>query len=417
MDIILFEDADVEKLAPLTSLRPAYTISCGGQTLLDVVQRYVPVIGAHVRPLLREFQRCEFPDIQAAEPAAQLDRPAWLLNARLVPRSDLLEVLQRKREHSGNSVFLHGAKLAAAYVNVGISLSELLHSLESRGAERPAVGDIHQLPEPLTLLEYPFDVIRHHPAVLSANLPLMIATAELEQVADGVYADRSFQLPNFWATDATEGPIVIQQHATVGPFTVLQGPLLVGPYAKIMEHSALKHGVAIGPYAKAGGEIECSILEAYSNKQHFGFLGHSYVGSWVNLGAGTNNSDLKNTYGTVRMTIGDQKLDSGMQFLGCIFGDYCKTAISTAIYSGKWLGACSMVYGTATENVPAFVNYLPAPANCTEIDPDVIVSMQQRMFLRRSKPQLPGHAQLIHDVFARTCHERAGLVRGAPRFS
>ena len=131
------------------------------------------------------------------------------------------------------------------------------------------------------------------------------------------------------------------------------------------EHAALKDGVSLGHHTKVGGEVEASIIEPYSNKQHHGFLGHSYVGSWVNLGAGTCNSDLKNTYGTVNMEYGSidgkgsrdggvQKASTGMQFVGCFIGDYAKTAINTSIFTGKTIGACSMVYGFVTTNVPAF---------------------------------------------------------------
>ncbi len=415
VDIILFEDTDVEKLAPLTALRPTYTISCGGQTLLDAVRRRAARIAASVRPFLAEFQRCEFPELKAVDLAHKLQRPAWLLNARLIPRGDLLDVLERLREHAGNSRFMLGGAVAAAHVGAGTSPIELLGGDGS--VRMPArQGTRHPLPEQLGLLEYPFDVIRHHEDTLAVNLALTIADGNHVELADGVYAHPSFTPPKFWATDTTDGPVIVQENACVGPFTLLEGPALVGPHARINEHSALKHGVTVGPYAKAGGEIECSILESYANKQHAGFLGHSYVGSWVNLGAGTTNSDLKNTYGTVQVVVGDKKLDTGMQFLGCVVGDYAKTAINSAIFSGKWLGACSMVYGTVTQHVPAFVNHLPAPGTSTAIDPKVIVSMQDRMFRRRGKAQQPFHVQLIHDLFARTCEQRLGLKTDVPQF-
>ena len=103
--------------------------------------------------------------------------------------------------------------------------------------------------------------------------------------------------------------------------------------------------------------MEAAVVEPYSNKQHHGFLGHSYLGSWINLGAGTCNSDLKNTYGTVNMEYPGGKAATGMQFLGCVMGDYSKTAINTGIFTGKVIGVCSMMYGFVTSNVPSYVNY------------------------------------------------------------
>ena len=117
-----------------------------------------------------------------------------------------------------------------------------------------------------------------------------------------------------------------------------------------------------------------SIVEPYTNKQHHGFLGHSYLGSWINLGAGTCNSDLKNTYGTVNMEYHGRKVATGMQFIGCIMGDYAKTAINTGIFTGKTVGTCSMLYGFVTTNVPSFVNYARSFGQVTELPVEVMVA-------------------------------------------
>jgi glucose-1-phosphate thymidylyltransferase len=176
--------------------------------------------------------------------------------------------------------------------------------------------------------------------------------------------------------------------------------------ARVLEHAALKDAVTIGRVAKIGGEIEASIVEAYTNKQHHGFLGHSYLGSWINLGAGTCNSDLKNTYGPVNMEYAGQKVATGMQFVGAIIGDYAKTAINTGIFTGKMIGACSMVYGFVTTNVPSFVNYARLFGQVTEAPVEVMIATQRRMFERRGIAQRPCDIQLLHDMYALTTHER-----------
>ncbi|MGC4006805.1 MAG: hypothetical protein QM811_28230 [Pirellulales bacterium] len=168
----------------------------------------------------------------------------------------------------------------------------------------------------------------------------------------------------------------------------------------------------MGHTSKVGGEVECAIIEPYGNKQHHGFLGHSYVGSWVNLGAGTSNSDLKNTYGKVNMLYGKTKINTGMQFIGCMIGDYAKTAINTSIFTGKTIGACSMVYGFVTGNVPSFVNYAKSFGQTTEAPVDVMISTQARMFARRGKEQRPCDVQLLRDMYELTREERA--VYGEP---
>ena len=214
--------------------------------------------------------------------------------------------------------------------------------------------------------------------------------------------------------DSTGGPIVIDDNVCVGPHSFLRGPVYVGPNSRISEHAAIKDEVSIAHTCKIGGEIEASVIEPYSNKQHHGFLGHSYLGSWINLGAGTCNSDLKNTYGTVNVQYGERNVSSGMQFLGCIIGDYAKTAINTSLFTGKLIGAGSMVYGFATSNVPSFVNYARTFGEMGLLPPDVVVSTQARMFARRNISQRPCDIQLIHDMYRSTESERPSQLSDKP---
>lgn len=207
-------------------------------------------------------------------------------------------------------------------------------------------------------------------------------------------------------TDASDGPIVMDADATVGSHSYLCGPALLGRKCKVKEHAAVKDKVTLGHTAKIGGKIESSIVEPYTNRQHHGFLGHSYLGSWINLGAGACNSDLKNTYGRINMEYGGERVDTGMQFLGCIMGDYAKTAINTGIFTGKTIGVCSMVYGFVTTNVPSYVNYARSFGQVTELPPEVMQQTQQRMFARRNVEQRPCDIRLLHAMFELTRSER-----------
>jgi UDP-N-acetylglucosamine diphosphorylase / glucose-1-phosphate thymidylyltransferase / UDP-N-acetylgalactosamine diphosphorylase / glucosamine-1-phosphate N-acetyltransferase / galactosamine-1-phosphate N-acetyltransferase len=162
----------------------------------------------------------------------------------------------------------------------------------------------------------------------------------------------------------------------------------------------------VGEVCKVGGEVERSIVESFTNKQHHGFLGHSYIGSWVNLGAGTSNSDLKNTYGEVRLEYPHRRVDTGMQFLGCIVGDFAKSAINTSIFTGKIVGVCSMLYGSIGSNVPSFCNYARSFGQITECPVDQAILIQKRMFERRGIRQTPEDAELLKSVFELTRQER-----------
>jgi UDP-N-acetylglucosamine diphosphorylase / glucose-1-phosphate thymidylyltransferase / UDP-N-acetylgalactosamine diphosphorylase / glucosamine-1-phosphate N-acetyltransferase / galactosamine-1-phosphate N-acetyltransferase len=148
--------------------------------------------------------------------------------------------------------------------------------------------------------------------------------------------------------DASEGPIVIDEGARVMAGAVLCGPLYVGKKSLIKIAAKIYGGTSIGPVCKVGGEVEGSIFQAYSNKQHDGFLGHAYIGEWVNLGADTNNSDLKNTYKNVlyHNYLTKTKIDSGSQFMGSVIGDHSKTGINTSLNTGLVIGCACNIYGS-----------------------------------------------------------------------
>ena len=189
----------------------------------------------------------------------------------------------------------------------------------------------------------------------------------------------------------------------------MSGPVFVGAGTRVIEHAALKDGVSLGHTVKIGGEVEASIIEPYTNKQHHGFLGHSYLGSWINLGAGTCNSDLKNTYGKINIQYGNSRTPTDMQFLGCFMGDYSKTAINTSIFTGKVIGVCSMMYGFVTSNVPSYVNYARLFGQTSLLPADVMINTQKRMFARRKVEQRECDRQLIRDMYELTRSERESI--------
>ncbi len=137
--------------------------------------------------------------------------------------------------------------------------------------------------------------------------------------------------------DAREGPIVVARGAVVRPGAVIQGPCYIGPDTMVLSGWA-REGCSFGPMCKIGGEVESSIFLGYSNKCHEGFVGHSYIGRWVNLGALTTTSDLKNNYSKIRVDLGEGERDTGRIKVGSFFGDHTKTGIGTLLNSGTCLG-------------------------------------------------------------------------------
>jgi len=158
--------------------------------------------------------------------------------------------------------------------------------------------------------------------------------------------------------DATDGPVVVDEGAKVLPNSVITGPAYIGKNSVIKALAKIYGGTSIGPVCKVGGEVEETIIQGYTNKQHDGFLGHSYLGEWINLGADTNNSDLKNNYTHVKNYFYPlkTKIDTGTIFMGALIGDHSKTSINSAINTGTVVGVGCNLFGNELirDFVPSF---------------------------------------------------------------
>jgi UDP-N-acetylglucosamine diphosphorylase/glucosamine-1-phosphate N-acetyltransferase len=156
--------------------------------------------------------------------------------------------------------------------------------------------------------------------------------------------------------DASDGPIVIADRVLVMPNAVVVGPAFLGAETIVRGGARILQGTSVGPVCKVGGEVEETIMAAYSNKQHDGFIGNSYIGEWVNIGAATNNSDLKNNYSAVRMWCAGSMRETGRQFLGLLMGDHTKTGINTLFNTGTVVGFNCNVYASELPGkfVPSF---------------------------------------------------------------
>jgi len=154
--------------------------------------------------------------------------------------------------------------------------------------------------------------------------------------------------------DVRHGAVVLEAGVEVRHGTRLEGPTFVGANSKVL--GGFLRASVFGPECRVHGEIATSVFLGYANKAHDGFVGHSVVGHWVNLGALTTTSNLKNTYGPVRLVVGGQRIETGRQYLGTLFGDHAKTAIGTMLSTGTVVGAGANVFGESSppKYVPAF---------------------------------------------------------------
>jgi UDP-N-acetylglucosamine diphosphorylase/glucosamine-1-phosphate N-acetyltransferase len=176
---------------------------------------------------------------------------------------------------------------------------------------------------------------------------------------ENTWIDESCILNPSIVIDSTQGSVIIDKNAEIGSFSYLEGPLFIGEKSKIHPLTKLKRSI-IGPECRIGGEVDQTIIQGFSNKAHDGHLGDAFLGEWVNLGAGTNNSNLKNNYTSVEVTVHGSKIDTGNLFIGSFIGDHSKTAIGTQLNTGTSIGVgCNIVSKSfPPRNLPSFTWYI-----------------------------------------------------------
>ena len=351
MSILIIEDLGVERLVPLVLARLSSAVTCGALKLVDLLAWIGADCYGLSRTHLQAIQQLDYPILKDPRQAPGADRPKLVLSSRLVPNAANLSAIEQWLNHCDPGVtqwIYEGHEPGSEVIGVlyptetfqkilSIGRNYLMHSASRNPVNSGDSGkqsDRSQTRYVLDTFRFPHDVIRHHMACLRGNLELLISKRQYQQIQDGVFVGPDVTLASHVVLEPKAGPIVLESNVQVGPFSLLRGPLYLGAKCKVLEHASLKDGVCAGHTTKIGGEVEASIVEPYSNKQHHGFLGHSYVGSWVNLGAGTCTSDLKNTYGMISMDYPSGRIATEMQFLGCFIGDYSKTAINTSIFTG-----------------------------------------------------------------------------------
>lgn len=206
--------------------------------------------------------------------------------------------------------------------------------------------------------------------------------------------------------DVSKGPVIIGPNVVVRPFAVLVGPCAVLDGSSVAERALLKASTVIGPHCRAGGEIGGTIFQGYSNKSHDGHLGDSFVGEWVNIGAGTDNSNLLNTYGEVivRLEPDGGLVRTGRQFWGSILGDHVKLAIGTRLMTGTTLGTGAMI--ASSKSPPTLVSRFAWVTDATDgakhFRIDKFLETARAMMSRRGKAPSPAVEARLRELFART---------------
>lgn len=413
MQVLVFEDDAVERLGPLVATRPACDLTIGATTLRAALAG-TGTVRRILRPHLARYlaalggSRVALwggpADPPPLPPASRHGAIALVVNARLVPSRDNLVGLRSLVEAGRRTIVRDGHAIAAAILHLtadGTGPDDaLVQRLDTAGPTALLEGDTSGMTPAdtdLDLIDQAHDIVAAHERSLEGMLAVALDGGAYREMRPGLFVADGAHVAAEVVVRC--GPVVVASGAEIGPFVCLDGPVLVGPRARVNPHTWLRAGTVLGAECRAGGEIEATVMEAFSNKPHDGFLGHSHVGSWVNLAAGTVTSNLKATYGPVRLherhADGSRStIDTGRQFFGALIGDLVRTAINTSIPCGTRIGLGAVVQGTTAESVPAFANDLLGGQSSA----DQTATVLGRMMARRGLTLLDADRDLLATV-------------------
>lgn len=413
MRMIVFEDASFPRLGPLAQTRPVFELLCGAVSL---VQRQIRCLAADevatlVRPELAALCRWAWPDRPVNDPDFCRSGCDVLVNGRWLAPEALAGL---DEPHVG----LCGSQIAYVALPAGWRaedlsprtlarrLSELRESLPSRQAGG-------------AMIDRPWDLVEHNAAALvqdeshwrTHREAARFGTLSINGPPERFLADPTARVEPFVHVDTTKGPVMLDRAAVVRSFSRLEGPCYVGPETHVQQGRIV--GSSFGPRCRIGGEVESAIVHGHSNKAHEGFLGHSYVGEWVNFGSGTETSDLRNDYGKVTVTVSGERVETGLLKVGAFVGDHTKTSIGTLFNTGSVAGPFGMLVTDGTllpRAIPAFCQVIDGKMR-ERTDLRAMFATAETMMGRRQVNWTPEHAEFFLDLYDRTAAERQALVR------
>ncbi|MEK7710639.1 MAG: putative sugar nucleotidyl transferase [Planctomycetota bacterium] len=407
--LVLFEDDAFVDLLPLLFWRSVFEIGVGRKIVLDrLAQRLgAPIAGVWTREWMAGVaaQRCGAPANHPMQPPTVLVNGRWLPDGPVEwPAAPCVGVTPDE----GIAFIVCDDALAKSLTPRDLLSADHRHAALLGISRTTASG--RMIRHPWDLIARLSDLLREDWSAADASIDSEVPAGVLCGPREGLHVGERVSIHRTAIIDTTPGPIFLSDDAFVGAYAVLEGPLFVGPGSRINPHAWLHGGNAVGPVCKIGGEVHGCVIQGYTNKQHLGFLGHSYVGSWVNIGAGANNSDLKNTYGKVRVPINGREIDSGQTIVGAIIGDHAKIGINASIPTGAVIGFGASIASTAM--LPKFV---PSFAwvtgdRVTPGDPLRAMDVASAMMVRRNVDLTDEEIELFSDLAARV-HKFEGGAR------
>lgn len=376
MKIVIYEDG-FRQLFPLVTFKPQYHLLLGDRTIEDHLKAFFP------RSDFKHIHRPMFGKSRV-EGSSVL-----YLSSRILLKKKFTIPKQ-------NASFMIDDNMVGFYRSRK-PLPQTVSEIEEEVNNNKRVVKIEG-----TVFSYPWDLIKINQEFLSRPATKYSAGRRfpgIEIIGNRKFVniDRSAKLSRMVSIDVTDGPVTIAANAQIRAFSTIIGPSYIGPGTVLDRAKVIKS--SIGKMCRIGGEVEASIFQGYSNKYHEGFIGHSIIGEWVNLGALTTNSDLKNNYQPVKVVLAKKEYDTGMIKVGCFIGDHVKTGIGTLIPTGAVIGNFVNFFGGGM--MPQYIADFKWVNRTTQMtyDLDRAIATARIVMMRRKVKMTSQYEKIIRQAF------------------
>ena len=347
MKLCVFEDNSWDQFLPLTYTRAYFDLKCGILKLRHKITRFYP--DDEIYLLLREEFKKLYVSRYPKYKINHFEEGEYLfVNGRV-----LFDEMMKQEVDSldvGSGLFNEDVCIAARVL--------ITREQDIATEQLPQlISKIKKIDTKIQPIQYIWELVAKNEEQIALDYKFLIKNKISQHLQDGtfhmmnsseIFFGENVIIEPGVVLDATNGPIMIDDNAQIMANAVVKGPVYVGKGSTIKVGAKIYEGTSIGKICKVGGEVEGTIFQAFSNKQHEGFLGHSYIGEWVNIGADANNSDLKNNYNHVKTFYYPKRnfKDTGSQFFGAVFADHVKTGINTTFNTGIVVGVGCNLYSS-----------------------------------------------------------------------
>ena len=364
LNLVIWEDTSHKDFYPLSLMHPLFELRSGAFSFIERARAFFPesklfvLCREELTPLMKQKNfRTNIGEIDTRLPTLLLNGKAFF-NKRAIGNIAIAK---------NPTVFLSQDIPVALYLPAGNdAATKYFTSIPDESVYRKIMSLYEAVELDVPILNSLWEIVAHNGKFIEEDFLTFYRRRVVQYTGESqiamnnpndIYIGSDVKIDAFSVLDASEGPIIIERGARIHSGAVIYGPAVICPESWVMPYARIRGETTIGPVCRVGGEVEASVILGYSNKYHDGFLGHSFIGEWVNFGALTTNSDLKNNYHEIRVAMPTGEIATGLNKVGIFVGDHTKFGIGTLLTSGTTVGVGANLYGGGIfpKYIPSFI--------------------------------------------------------------